>query len=254
MRMKANEANSPAREIIELLTERQCRFSVLRPVPLRQERVKDVDLLAPADELPRLLALLAEHFGGRDITWARPVARHTFWIQARETLLDIRTSLSFLPYKNLTLPLPLPLHPGCDPRDAWLMPRLPQDILFTLWTFHLILDKRTLRRSESFHLYRALFARSGPDLITSGYFRDTGMMICGGKRLAAIQALLDQARRRGWDEATCERLSAQGRKILISRPVLLLTHAILACRWILRHRISHGQTFSPITSFPRHPG
>ncbi len=157
------------RQMFSLLDENNIRYYLLRPIDLDDE-IKDLDIIVPKEDLGKLSDMLLLAY--KKLLYRKSHANASIQILANDILLDIKFSMCFLPGKSLVLSDKLMFTGVKEIRKNILSPDIPQEVLFTFWTFHLFLDKVYPEQSSTFLIYKELFKEDWKSLIYTDFFKN----------------------------------------------------------------------------------
>ena len=87
-----------------------------------------------------------------------------------DILLDIKYNICFLARKSLIIDHNIP-HSSVELREnRYIFPRIDDKVLFTFWTYHLILDKVEPSLSSTYKMHNNFYKISWKSLVKSNFF------------------------------------------------------------------------------------
>lgn len=211
----------PLGHALKLLLDSGCRFNLARPVPIASP-ISDLDLLMERADVDRLLNYLKQN--KIEFRVHVPCSAHTVWIRLFGLLLDIRTAAAFLPFKSLSINIDLPAATCLREEKGHIIPDMSDNALFTWWSLHLLLDKRTPDCSSGFNFYRSYFADNWKECIDSSEFANFCSLLLSNSASHA-HIILKNAFAHSWsktDLLICGRFKWS---FLLRSPQAMLGHA-----------------------------
>lgn len=159
--------NENVGQLFLLFKANTIRYYLLRPIIL-DEKIKDIDIIIPKEDLNRLLKVLIIKYG--EVLYKKSRANKSIQLIANEILLDIKFNMCFLPRKSLVLKENLPYTDVKLAEKDVLIPNSSNEILFTFWTFHMLLDKKNPGESSTFHLYKKYYLQDWRVYMATDFF------------------------------------------------------------------------------------
>lgn len=156
--------------IFSLMDKNKIKYYLLRPLDFR-DLIRDVDLVLLEEDYESLKEILSREFGQ---LYSKPSnANASTQLLVDGLLLDIKFAICFLPRKSLVLDYNIPFSSVLYKTEYLLVPDVEQEKLFTFWTHHLFLDKKQPADSNTFLVYKTLYANSWKQLLETAYFKES---------------------------------------------------------------------------------
>ena len=156
--------------IFDYLNENNISYFLLRPIDLN-EAIMDIDLIIPKPEFYKLVDILDKT--SFKVFFKYSPANTSIQLFIDEVLLDIKFHICFLPRKTLVFSKEKISFSNIRIEDnQYIYPNTDEEILFTLWSYHLFLDKEKVNQSTSFYIYKSRYIDNWSKLSQSTYFRN----------------------------------------------------------------------------------
>lgn len=208
-----------AQYLFQLLDESDISYLLLRPCSL-DERFTDIDLVIPEKQFLHFLDILMDS----DLeAWYQPTAyNRTSRIIVEGLILDVQFELAFMPRKSFRLRDSLPYSKVSFERDPFLYPEVSEEVLFTFWLLHLLLDKPSVEQSSTFKLFNEEYLSTWQHMLSTPFCDKWMQKIFGNQKKKALQ-LINGFFSNGFQDRTGQ-LNRNLRSLVIkNRPWLLIT-------------------------------
>ena len=158
---------SKLEHIFSYLDNNSIQYFLLRPIDLTAP-IKDIDLIIPRSDVNQFLSLLDND--SRTVCVRYSNANESIRVFIDDLLLDIKFTICFLPRKSLIISHTVPYCSVIIKENRYICPDIDDQILFTFWTYHLLLDKVHPVFSSTYEIYKIFYSKSWEQLISSNFF------------------------------------------------------------------------------------
>jgi hypothetical protein len=158
----------------------------LRPIDFTK-KVEDIDLVISRNDFRLLLNILANDSKETYIKYSN--AHESIQLFIDDILLDIKFNMCFLPRKSLFLHKCIPTCSTIVKQDRYFYPDIDDDILFTFWTYHLLLDKANSSLSSTYLIYLDNYSNRWKKMIESKNFIKWTKLIFKDNSIKAIDLI-----------------------------------------------------------------
>ena len=172
--------------IFTYLDDNSIQYFLLRPIDSKKE-VEDIDLIIPRSDFNQLLSLLHNDF--RTVYLRYSNANESIQLFIDDILLDIKFNLCFLPRKSLIFQNSITYCSVIIKENRYFFPDVDDEVLFTFWTYHLLLDKVSPNLSSTYMIYKSCYSTSWDKLINSEFFVKWTRLIFNNNSSKAIQMI-----------------------------------------------------------------
>ena len=172
--------------IFNYLNDNSIKYFLLRPIDFTK-KVEDIDLVISRNHFRLLLNILANDSKETYIKYSN--AHESIQLFIDGILLDIKFNMCFLPRKSLFLHKSIPTCSTIVKQDRYFYPDIDDDILFTFWTYHLLLDKANSNLSSTYMIYLDNYSKSWEKMIDSKCFLEWTELIFKGNSNKAIDLI-----------------------------------------------------------------
>lgn len=174
-------------EIFEMFHAGNIMYYLLRPVNL-EKGSGDIDVVIPESDTFKFVRFLEGK--GKQVGFRFHHAVGCICLDVEGVLVDIKYELSFFPTRTLRFPDEVHF---CGIRNEGnvIRPDVSDDLFFTLWTFHLFLDKKQPSDSSTFDEYYKRFKKDWPGLLKSETFRYWSQLIFKKNEPTASEMILN---------------------------------------------------------------
>lgn len=149
------------------LDNNDIQYFLLRPIDL-DTIVEDIDLIIPKADFNKLLIILDED--SKDVYLRYSNANESIQLFIDELLLDVKFNICFLPRKTLVINDRPPYCSIIVKENRYIYPEIRDEVLFTFWTYHLLLDKKQPIFSSTYLMYNNYYKNNWEYLIDSDFF------------------------------------------------------------------------------------
>ena len=153
--------------IFSYLDNNAIQYFLLRPIDLTND-VEDIDLIIPKQDFMKLVKVLDKD--SKKVYFKYSNANESIQLFVNDILLDIKFNICFLPRKSLILNDSFPYCSVVIKENRYIYPSIDEDILFTFWAYHLLLDKVDPSLSSTYIMFKNCFGTTWEALIKSKFF------------------------------------------------------------------------------------
>ena len=153
--------------IFSYLDNNAIQYFLLRPIDLNNH-VEDIDLIIPKQDFMKLVKVLDED--SKKVHFKYSNANESIQLFVNDILLDIKFNICFLPRKSLILNDSFPYCSVVIKENRYIYPSIDENILFTFWAYHLLLDKEDPSLSSTYVMFKNCFGTTWEALIKSNFF------------------------------------------------------------------------------------
>lgn len=153
--------------IFSYLDNNAIQYFLLRPIDINNH-VEDIDLIIPKQDFMKLIKLLDKD--SKKVHFQYSNANESIQLFVNNILLDIKFNICFLPRKSLILNDSFQYCSVVIKENRYIYPRIDEDILFTFWAYHLLLDKVDPSLSSTYVMFKNCFGSTSEALIKSNFF------------------------------------------------------------------------------------
>ena len=153
--------------IFNYLDKNSVKYFLLRPIDFTKN-VEDIDLVISRTDFTLLLNVLIKDSKKTHLKYTN--ARESIQLFIDDILLDIKFNICFLPRKSLFFNKNIPTCTTIIKEDRYFFPDVNDEVLFTFWTYHLLLDKVNSSLSSSYVIYLDNYSKRWEKFIESKYF------------------------------------------------------------------------------------
>ena len=172
--------------IFNYLDDNSIKYFLLRPIDFTK-KVEDIDLVISRNNFSRLLNVLTNDSKETYIKYSN--AHESIQLFIDDVLLDIKFNMCFLPRKSLFFHKSIPTCSTIVKEDRYFYPDIDDDVLFTFWTYHLLLDKANSSLSSTYVIYLDNYSNSWEQMIGSKNFLEWTKLIFKGNSNKAIDLI-----------------------------------------------------------------
>ena len=172
--------------IFNYLDDNSIKYFLLRPIDFTK-KVEDIDLVISRNNFSRLLNVLTNDSKETYIKYSN--AHESIQLFIDDVLLDIKFNMCFLPRKSLFFHKSIPTCSNIVKEDKYFYPDIDDDVLFTFWTYHLLLDKANSSLSSTYVIYLDNYSNSWEQMIGSKNFLEWTKLIFKGNSNKAIDLI-----------------------------------------------------------------
>lgn len=173
--------------IFNYLDDNSIKYFLLRPIDFTK-KVEDIDLVISRNNFSRLLNVLTNDSKETYIKYSN--AHESIQLFIDDVLLDIKFNMCFLPRKSLFFHKSIPTCSTIVKEDKYFYPDIDDDVLFTFWTYHLLLDKANSSLSSTYVIYLDNYSNSWEQMIGSKNFLEWTKLIFKGNSNKAIDLII----------------------------------------------------------------
>ena len=137
--------------IFNYLDKNSVKYFLLRPIDFTKN-VEDIDLVISRTDFTLLLNVLIKDSKKTHLKYTN--ARESIQLFIDDILLDIKFNICFLPRKSLFFNKNIPTCTTIIKEDRYFFPDVNDEVLFTFWTYHLLLDKVNSSLSSTYVISR----------------------------------------------------------------------------------------------------
>jgi len=153
--------------IFNYLDKNSVKYFLLRPIDFTKN-VEDIDLVISRTDFTLLLNALIKDSKKTHLKYTN--ARESIQLFIDDILLDIKFNICFLPRKSLFFNKNIPTCTTIIKEDRYFFPDVNDEVLFTFWTYHLLLDKVNSSLSSTYVIYLDNYSKRWEKFIESKYF------------------------------------------------------------------------------------
>ncbi len=153
--------------IFSYLDNNAIQYFLLRPIDLNNH-VEDIDLIIPKQDFMKFIKVLDKN--SKQVHFKYSNANESIQLFVNDILLDIKFNICFLPRKSLKLNDSFPYCSVVIKENKYIYPSIDEDILFTFWAYHLLLDKVDPSLSSTYIMFKNCFGSTWEALIKSNFF------------------------------------------------------------------------------------
>lgn len=153
--------------IFNYLDKNSVKYFLLRPIDFTKN-VEDIDLVISRTDFTLLLNVLIKDSKKTHLKYTN--ARESIQLFIDDILLDIKFNICFLPRKSLFFNKNIPTCTTIIKEDRYFFPDVNDEVLFTFWTYHLLLDKVNSSLSSTYVIYLDNYSKRWEKFIKSKYF------------------------------------------------------------------------------------
>ena len=153
--------------IFSYLDNNAIQYFLLRPIDLNNH-IEDIDLIIPKQDFMKLIKVLDKD--SKKVHFKYSNANESIQLFVNDILLDIKFNICFLPRKSLILNDSFPYCSVVIKENRYIYPSIDEDILFTFWAYHLLLDKVDPSLSSTYVMFKNCFGSTWEALIKSNFF------------------------------------------------------------------------------------
>jgi hypothetical protein len=153
--------------IFNYLDKNSVKYFLLRPIDFTKN-VEDIDLVISRTDFTLLLNVLIKDSKKTHLKYTN--ARESIQLFIDDILLDIKFNICFLPRKSLFFNKNIPTCTTIIKEDRYFFPDVNDEVLFTFWTYHLLLDKVNSSLSSTYVIYLDNYSKRWEKFIESKYF------------------------------------------------------------------------------------
>ena len=172
--------------IFNYLNDNSIEYFLLRPIDFTK-KVEDIDLVISRNDFRLLLNILANDSKETYIKYSN--AHESIQLFIDDILLDIKFNMCFLPRKSLFFHKSIPTCSTIVKEDRYFYPDIDDDVLFTFWTYHLLLDKANSSLSSTYMIYLDNYSNSWEKMIGYKNFLEWTKLIFKGNSNKAIDLI-----------------------------------------------------------------
>lgn len=172
--------------IFNYLSDNSIQYFLLRPIDFTK-KVEDIDLVISRNDFRLLLNILANDSKETYIKYSN--AHESIQLFIDDILLDIKFNMCFLPRKSLFFHKSIPTCSTIVKEDRYFYPDIDDDVLFTFWTYHLLLDKANSSLSSTYMIYLDNYSNSWEKMIGYKHFLEWTKLIFKGNSNKAIDLI-----------------------------------------------------------------
>ena len=154
-------------DIFNYLDKNSVKYFLLRPIDFTKN-VEDIDLVISRADFSCLLNVLIKDFKKSHIKYSN--ARESIQLFIDDILLDIKFRICFLPRKSLFFYKNIPTCNTIIKENRYFFPDIDDEVLFTFWTYHLLLDKVNSSLSSTYVIYINHYSKRWEKMIESKNF------------------------------------------------------------------------------------
>jgi len=153
--------------IFNYLDKNSVKYFLLRPIDFTKN-VEDIDLVISRTDFTLLLNVMIKDSKKTHLKYTN--ARESIQLFIDDILLDIKFNICFLPRKSLFFNKNIPTCTTIIKEDRYFFPDVNDEVLFTFWTYHLLLDKVNSSLSSTYVIYLDNYSKRWEKFIESKYF------------------------------------------------------------------------------------
>ena len=153
--------------IFNYLDKNSVKYFLLRPIDFTKN-VEDIDLVISRTDFTLLLNVLIKDSKKTHLKYTN--ARESIQLFIDDILLDIKFNICFLPRKSLFFNKNIPTCTTIIKEDRYFFPDVNDEVLFTFWTYHLLLDKVNSSLSSTYVIYINHYSKRWEKMIESKNF------------------------------------------------------------------------------------
>jgi len=172
--------------IFNYLDDNSIKYFLLRPIDFTK-KVDDIDLVITRTEFSHLLNVLIKDSKKTHIKYSN--ARESIQLFIDNILLDIKFNMCFLPRKSLFFTKNIPSCNTIIKEDRYFFPNIDDEVLFTFWTYHLLLDKANSSLSSTYLIYLDNYSNRWKKMIESKNFIKWTKLIFKDNSIKAIDLI-----------------------------------------------------------------
>ena len=172
--------------IFNYLDDNSIKYFLLRPIDFTK-KVEDIDLVISRNNFSRLLNVLTNDTKETYIKYSN--AHESIQLFIDDVLLDIKFNMCFLPRKSLFFHKSIPTCSTIVKEERYFYPDIADEVLFTFWTYHLLLDKANYSLSSTYMIYLDNYSNSWEQMIGSKNFLEWTKLIFKGNSNKAIDLI-----------------------------------------------------------------
>jgi hypothetical protein len=172
--------------IFNYLDDNSIKYFLLRPIDFTK-KVDDIDLVITRTEFSHLLNVLIKDSKKTHIKYSN--ARESIQLFIDNILLDIKFNMCFLPRKSLFFNKNIPSCTTIIKEDRYFFPNIDDEVLFTFWTYHLLLDKANSSLSSTYLIYLDNYSNRWKKMIESKNFIKWTKLIFKDNSIKAIDLI-----------------------------------------------------------------
>ena len=172
--------------IFNYLDDNSIKYFLLRPIDFTK-KVDDIDLVITRTEFSHLLNVLIKDSKKTHIKYSN--ARESIQLFIDNILLDIKFNMCFLPRKSLFFTKNIPSCNTIIKEDRYFFPNIDDEVLFTFWTYHLLLDKANSSLSSTYLIYLDNYSKRWEKMIESKNFIKWTKLIFKDNSIKAIDLI-----------------------------------------------------------------
>lgn len=172
--------------IFNYLDDNSIKYFLLRPIDFTK-KVEDIDLVISRNNFSRLLNVLTNDSKETYIKYSN--AHESIQLFIDDVLLDIKFNMCFLPRKSLFFHKSIPTCSTIVKEERYFYPDIADEVLFTFWTYHLLLDKANSSLSSTYVIYLDNYSNSWEQMIGSKNFLEWTKLIFKGNSNKAIDLI-----------------------------------------------------------------
>ena len=170
--------------IFSYLDNNAIQYFLLRPIDLNNH-IEDIDLIIPKQDFMKLIKVLDKD--SKKVHFKYSNANESIQLFVNDILLDIKFNICFLPRKSLILNDSCPYCSVVIKENRYISPSIDEDILFTFWAYHLLLDKVDPSLSSTYVMFKNRFGSTWEALIKSNFFIKWTNLIFRANSAQALQ-------------------------------------------------------------------
>ena len=170
--------------IFSYLDNNAIQYFLLRPIDLNNH-IEDIDLIIPKQDFMKLIKVLDKD--SKKVHFKYSNANESIQLFVNDILLDIKFNICFLPRKSLILNDSFPYCSVVIKENRYIYPSIDEDILFTFWAYHLLLDKVDPSLSSTYVMFNNCFGSTWEALIKSNFFIKWTNLIFRANSAQALQ-------------------------------------------------------------------
>jgi len=172
--------------IFSYLDDNSIKYFLLRPIDFTK-KVDDIDLVISRADFSYLLKVLIKDSKKSYIKYSN--ARESIQLFIDGILLDIKFSICFLPRKSLFFYKNVPTCNIIIKENRYFFPEIDDEVLFTFWTYHLLLDKVNPSLSSTYVIYINNYSKRWEKMIESKNFIEWTKLIFKANSKKAIKLI-----------------------------------------------------------------
>jgi len=225
-----NTSGGDIKKVIYILKDSNIEYFIMRPFSKNDD---EIDLFISRENIFKLISYCQNNF--IPVKYSIPHKCYKIRLFIFGIMLDISYRLSFLSSGKLISSIVLKQE-NIRLENGYYYPVCPEDMLFTIWSFHNILDKKDPRESSTFDIYKKRYQDSYKRLISSDFFNVFSNKILKSDAHNITKSLFE-AFEKNWDIASINSIINNRKNMMMNQKKLFIKHLNFKIRHALLRMI-----------------